>query len=73
LKKTWDERDIWLQLGRMMAEIRSPYTDGFTGSCIKQELFHIKCFLDEEYSRLPRFSDEDHWEKQRTFDLLKRP
>lgn len=55
-----------------MATVRSPYTDGFTGSAVKQELYRIKCFLDDEYPRLPKFSDEDQWEQQRIYDLLKK-
>ena len=56
---------------RCMAEIRSPYNDGYTSFACKQDLYMLKSWLEEEYQQLPRFSDEEAWEKQRMWDRLK--
>lgn len=47
----WREQDIVSKLREMMAEIRSPYVDGFTGSAVKRDLYRIKCFLEDEYPK----------------------
>lgn len=58
-------------LRKSMAEIRSPYNDGFTSSYCKHELYKLKCWLDDEYRRLPTFVGEDAWEQERLIDILK--
>lgn len=59
-----------------LAEISSPYNDGFTSSYCKQELYQLKCWLDDEYNRLPTFTGEEQWEQKRmqeqVLDILKR-
>ena len=60
----------WLEVSRCMAEIKSPYNDGYTSSAVKQDLYNFKVWLDEQYARLPRFVDEDQWEKQRVINIL---
>jgi hypothetical protein len=57
---------------RSLGEIHSPYNDGFTGMHCKQELYQLKCWLEEEYARLPAFANEDQWEQDRVFNILKR-
>ena len=59
-------------IGRSLVEIRSPYNDGYTSEACKHDLYLLKCWLDEEYARLPRFSGEDAWEKERLIDHLRR-
>ena len=54
-----------------MAEIDSPYNDGFTGSYCKQDLFMLKCWLQDEYKRLPTFAGEEKWEQERLIQVLK--
>lgn len=56
---------------KSLAEISSPYNDGFTGSCCKQELYLLKCWLEDEYSKLPTFTGEEQWEQERLVHLLK--
>lgn len=58
-------------IGASMAEIRSPYNDGWTSAACKHELYQLKSWLDDEYSRLPTFFEEDQWEKQRLIEKLK--
>ena len=58
-------------LGKIMGEINSPYNDGFTGSYCKQELYLLKCWLEDEYKQLPTFTGEDLWEQERLIQLLK--
>lgn len=55
-----------------MTEIGSPYNDGFTSSYCKHELYKLKCWLDDEYLRLPTFVGEDTWEQDRLVEILKR-
>jgi len=54
-----------------LVEIRSPYNDGWTASACKKELYLLKCWLDDEYKRLPTFFEEDQWEKERLIKVLK--
>lgn len=55
-----------------LSEIHSPYNDGWTSSSCKKELWELKCWLDDQYAKLPTFAGEEEWEKERTFNLLKR-
>jgi hypothetical protein len=55
-----------------MTEIGSPYNDGFTSSSCKQELYLLKCWLEDEYKKLPTFSGEAAWEQERLIEVLKR-
>jgi hypothetical protein len=59
-------------LRKNMAEIRSPYNDGFTSSYCKHELYLLKCWLEDEYQRLPTFVGEEAWEQERLVEILKR-
>jgi hypothetical protein len=54
-----------------MGEIHSPYNDGWTSSSCKHELYMLKCWLEEEYSQLPKFVGEEQWEQERVVDILK--
>jgi len=54
-----------------LSEIRSPYNDGWTSSSCKHELYMLKCWLEEEYSQLPKFVGEEQWEQERVVDILK--
>jgi hypothetical protein len=55
-----------------LGEIHSPYNDGWTSSSCKQELYMLKCWLDEEYSKLPKFVGEEKWEQERLIEVLKK-
>jgi len=55
-----------------LGEIHSPYNDGFTGRACKQELYMLKCWLEDEYSKLPTFSGEEKWEQDRLIAILKK-
>jgi hypothetical protein len=54
-----------------LVEISSPYNDGFTASSCKQELYQLKCWLEDEYRRLPTFVGEEKWEQERLVQVLK--
>jgi hypothetical protein len=56
----------------IMTEIRSPYNDGFTSSSCKQDLYMLKCWLENEYNNLPTFVGEKLWEQNRILDILKK-
>jgi hypothetical protein len=55
-----------------MIEIVSSHNDGFTASHCKQELYQLKCWLEDAYYRLPTFVGEEAWEQQRIVEVLKR-
>ena len=57
---------------KSLGEIHSPYNDGFTGRACKQELYLLKCWLNDEYDNLPTFSGEEKWEQERLIKILKR-
>ena len=56
----------------ILGEINSPYNDGFTSSYCKQELYVLKCWLEDEYAKLPKFAGEELWEQQRVVEILKK-
>lgn len=60
-------------IGVSLVEIRSPYNDGWTASACKQELYMLKCWLEDEYQRLPTFVGEEKWEQERLIRKLKQP
>ena len=55
----------------VLGEIHSPYNDGFVQSACKQDLYMLKCWLEDEYSKLPTFAGEEQWEQDRVIQLLK--
>jgi len=59
-------------IGKVLVEISSPYNDGFTSSYCKQDLYQLKCWLDDEYRKLPTFIGEETWEQERLVQILKR-
>ena len=61
-----------MAIGASLVEIRSPYNDGWTSSACKQELYLLKCWLDDEYKKLPTFSNENKWEQERIVNILKK-
>jgi hypothetical protein len=55
-----------------LIEIESPYNDGWTSASCKKELYQLKCWLDDEYARLPKFLEEAQWEQERIISVLKK-
>jgi hypothetical protein len=56
---------------RSLGEIHSPYNDGWTSSSCKHDLYLLKCWLEDEYRRLPTFVGEEAWEQERLVEILK--
>ena len=56
---------------RSLSEIHSPFNDGFTSSACKKELYLLKCWLDDQYNKLPTFVGEETWEQERLIQVLK--
>lgn len=52
-------------------EISSTHNDGYTSCYCKKELWQLKCWLEDAYQRLPKFEEEQEWEKQRTLEILR--
>ena len=67
-----DIQPAYSAIRRSLVEIRSPYNDGFTTSYCKKELYVLKCWLEDEYSKLPTFVGEEIWEQERLLELLKK-
>jgi hypothetical protein len=57
---------------RALSEIHSPSNDGWTSSSCKKELYQLKCWLDDEYARLPTFVGEETWAQERLVEILKK-
>jgi hypothetical protein len=57
---------------RQLAVIHHPYNDGFIQSHCKHELYMLKCWLEDEYDKLPKFAGEEEWEQERVVQILKR-
>jgi hypothetical protein len=55
-----------------IGEIASPYNDGWTSSSCKQELYQLKCWLEDQYQDLPTFVGEEKWEQERLISVLKK-
>jgi len=66
-----DINSAWQAIRQSLGEIHSPYNDGFVQSSCKQELYVLKCWLDDEYNKLPKFAGEDKWEQERIVKILK--
>ena len=71
-QKRWDMSNLYSQVRALASEVRSPYNDGFTGFSCKQELYQLKCFIEDQYSDLPTFSGEEEGEQQRIIQKLKK-
>lgn len=59
------------EIRRCLSEIHSAYNDGFTQMSCKKDLYLLKCWLEDEYRRLPHFSGEEQWEQERLIEILK--
>ena len=66
-----DIQSAYSAIRTSLGEIHSPYNDGWTSSSCKHELYMLKCWLEEEYNRLPKFVGEELWEQERVVDILK--
>jgi len=67
-----DLAEAYTAIRTSMLEINSPMNDGFTQSHCKQELYQLKCWLEDEYNKLPEFAGEQVWEQDRIINILKR-
>ena len=56
---------------KSLVEIGSPYNDGFTASYCKKDLYLLKCWLEDEYHKLPTFTGEEAWKQDRLVEILK--
>jgi hypothetical protein len=54
-----------------LGEIHSPYNDGWIQRSCKEELYMLKCWLEDEYKRLPTFVGEEKWEQKKILEILK--
>ena len=66
-----DTDKAYTSIRGVLGEIHSPYNDGFVQRSCKQELYMLKCWLEDEYSKLPTFVGEEKWEQERVVQILK--
>jgi hypothetical protein len=59
-------------ISEILAEIHSPYNDGYVQMSCKRDLYMLKCWLEDEYSKLPTFAGEEKWEQERIVKILKK-
>ena len=55
-----------------IGEISNSRNDGFTACYCKQELYQLKCWLEDAYLELPTFVGEEQWAQERVVEILKR-
>ena len=67
-----DIESAYSAIRKSLGEIHSPYNDGYTQMSCKQELYMLKCWLNDEYDNLPTFVGEELWEQERLIKILKR-
>ena len=67
-----DIQPAYSAIRKSLGEIKSPYNDGFTTSYCKKELYMLKCWLEDEYGKLPTFTREEEWEQERIVQILRR-
>lgn len=67
-----DLQDAYDDIHSTLIEINSPYNDGFVQSTCKQNLYLLKCWLEDEYKTLPTFVGEEKWEQERLIEVLKK-
>ena len=67
-----DIESAYSNIRKSLTEIHSTYNDGYIQRACKQELYMLKCWLEDEYSKLPTFVGEEQWEQQRLVELLKK-
>jgi hypothetical protein len=66
-----DIASAYSAIRKSLLEIGSPYNDGFTSSYCKKDLYLLKCWLEDEYQKLPTFVGEDKWDQERMIEILK--
>ena len=66
-----DVDSAYSAIRKSLGEIHSPYNDGFVQRSCKEELYLLKCWLEDEYSKLPTFVGEELWEQDRLVKILK--
>ena len=59
-------------IDQSLTEIYSPHNDGYVQRACKHDLYLLKCWLDDVYSKLPTFVGEEKWEQERLIEILKK-
>ncbi len=74
-KKNWDVSNVYNQINAAVAEVRSPYNDGYSAFFSKQDLYQIYWHLEDALRKCPTFVGEEEWlreqEKKRVVEYLK--
>lgn len=71
-QKNWDVADLHRQIRAIHTQVKNPFNDGFTAVGCKQDLFQLKCLIEDLYADTPNFAGEEEWYQARTIELLKK-
>lgn len=71
-KKNWDVDTIKSIISKCVAEMNSPYNDGFTQWGCKQDLYEIYFYLNSVLEKTPNFShmEEDYLKSKAHENLI---
>ncbi|NDB64572.1 MAG: hypothetical protein EB168_02730 [Euryarchaeota archaeon] len=77
---SWMDRDTRSPMEQLKDHLRllkmqveAPYDDEYgPGDALesKKQLWIFKCFLEDIYADLPKFKEEEEWDKERIYDKL---
>ncbi len=74
-KRSFDLVSVYQQLNSAARELNDSRNDGFVTWGTKQELYHLKWYLDDMLKNSPKFSPEEEWlheqEQKRIIKYLK--
>jgi hypothetical protein len=62
---------VYRPIRKSLNIISNPYNDGYVQSSCKHDLYMLKCWLEDEYNKLPTFAGEEQWEQERVIEILK--
>ena len=71
-KRSWDVKELSLELAACAAQCRSPFNDGWTAMSAKKDLVELKWLIEDLLEDCPTFVGEEQWEQERLIELLKR-
>lgn len=74
-KHSYDIMQAYQQVRAAASECANPRTDGFVAWGVKQDLYHLKWWLDDMLKSCPEFAPEAEWlreqEQKKIIKILK--
>lgn len=63
--------EVYATLRVLLTQIKN-HSDVIASSHCKHDIYQLKCWLDEQYAKLPQVTGEEAWEQQRIIEKLRR-